>query len=381
MSTRKEYTFDRVVRIIFTTLFFAGVIWLITLLKNALLPFLVACLIAYIFEPFVQYNRRLLHLKGRITATFVTLFEVLFLFCLVITFISPIVISQISEMSTIMRQYASTELRGGIIPIEVHQFLKGHIDQEFMSKLLTQLEWKSIFENVVNTIQNVISGSVDFLLGFFNWLLVLIYLIFIMIDYERLARGFRRLVPKAYRKVTFTLANDIKQSMNQYFRGQATVAFIVGILFAIGFTIIDLPLAILLGLFIGVLNLVPYLQLISIIPVSILCIISSASGETDLLTLSLECFAVYCIVQVIQDMYLVPKIMGKTMGLNPAIILLSLSIWGTLLGFIGLIIALPLTTLLLSYYNRFILSDKNPGDCECNSSEASEPADSTPKEL
>ena len=57
---------------------------------------------------------------------------------------------------------------------------------------------------------------------------------------------------------------------------------------------------------------------------------------------------------------LVPKIMGKTMGLNPAIILLSLSIWGTLLGFLGLIIALPMTTLLLSYYNRYVLGNKSP---------------------
>jgi predicted PurR-regulated permease PerM len=64
--------------------------------------------------------------------------------------------------------------------------------------------------------------------------------------------------------------------------------------------------------------------------------------------------AVYVIVQVIQDFVLTPKIMGKAMGLNPAIILLSISVWGSLLGFIGLIIALPLTTLLISYYNRYI---------------------------
>ena len=61
----------------------------------------------------------------------------------------------------------------------------------------------------------------------------------------------------------------------------------------------------------------------------------------------------------IQDLYLTPRIMGKAMGLNPAIILLSLSIWGTLLGFIGLIIALPLTTLFLSYYKRFILMEED----------------------
>ncbi len=66
--------------------------------------------------------------------------------------------------------------------------------------------------------------------------------------------------------------------------------------------------------------------------------------------------AVYVVVQCIQDLFLTPKIMGKAMGLNPALILLSLSVWGTLLGFIGLIIALPLTTLLLAYYDMYITS-------------------------
>ena len=81
------------------------------------------------------------------------------------------------------------------------------------------------------------------------------------------------------------------------------------------------------------------------------------------------CVAVYAIVQIIQDLILTPRIMGKAMGLNPAIILLSLSVWGSLLGLIGLIIALPLTTLLLSYYDRYIIrrdrSDgEDPGEIE-----------------
>ena len=66
--------------------------------------------------------------------------------------------------------------------------------------------------------------------------------------------------------------------------------------------------------------------------------------------------AVFAIVQIIQDTFLVPKIMGKITGLNPAIILLSLSIWGSLMGMLGMIIALPLTTLMLSYYQRFIIN-------------------------
>jgi predicted PurR-regulated permease PerM len=75
----------------------------------------------------------------------------------------------------------------------------------------------------------------------------------------------------------------------------------------------------------------------------------------------LPALIVLVIVQVIQDMFLVPKIMGRTTGLKPAIILLSLFVWGALLGLVGMIIALPMTTLLISYYKRFILCES---ECE-----------------
>ena len=145
--------------------------------------------------------------------------------------------------------------------------------------------------------------------------------------------------------------------MNRYFRGQALIALCVGVLLAVGFKIIDFPLAVTLGLFIGVLNLIPYMQTIGIIPMLILALLRSAeTGENFWIIFGLA-LLVLGIVQMIQDLFLTPRIMGKAMGLNPAIILLALSIWGTLLGFIGLIIALPLTTLCLSYYKRFILQD------------------------
>ena len=67
---------------------------------------------------------------------------------------------------------------------------------------------------------------------------------------------------------------------------------------------------------------------------------------------------VFVVVQVITDMVLTPKIMGKAMGLNPAILLLSPSVWGALLGFIGLIVALPLTTLLIAYYKRYVVKEE-----------------------
>lgn len=166
--------------------------------------------------------------------------------------------------------------------------------------------------------------------------------------------GFKSIVPPKYKKRVFSIIDDVESSMNRYFRGQATVSFFVGISFCIGFWIIDLPMAIVLGLFIGLLNMVPYLQLISIPIAAILCLVSTVSTGSDFWVQFGLVIVVYCVSQLIQDLILIPKIMGKYMGLNPAIIFLSLSIWSALLGFVGLIIAVPLTTLLLSYYDKYI---------------------------
>ncbi len=216
---------------------------------------------------------------------------------------------------------------------------------------MTRQDFKSIFEYL----WRMISGGVSMVLSLLNWFLVILYLVFIMLDYEKLLDGFRHMVPPRYRSRVFAVADDVKRSMNHYFRGQSLVALCVGVLFSIGFLIIGMPLAVVLGMFIGLLNMVPYLQLISIIPTTILCLVCSIQGDVAFWTIWWECMAVYIVVQAIQDLFLTPKIMGKAMGLNPAIILLSLSVWGSLLGFIGLIIALPLTTLVLAYYNRYII--------------------------
>ena len=176
-----------------------------------------------------------------------------------------------------------------------------------------------------------------------------------MLDYERLMLSFKQLVPFAHRRKVFRIMDDVKNAMNRYFRGQFLIAMSVGVLFSIGFLLIKLPMAVVLGMFIGVLNMVPYLQLISLPIAALMCVVAYVSNGVDFWLIFWETMGVYVVVQCIQDLLLTPKIMGKAMGLNPAIILLSLSIWGCLMGFIGLILALPLTTLILSYYDQYVV--------------------------
>lgn len=354
-SSSRPYTFDRVVRMLITIVVLAAIVWLVDLLSSVLLPFLVAWLIAYLLEPFVQYNRRLLHVRNRWLPIFMTLFETVLLLSVLAIFVVPSVLDEMHQVSGLISRYLENGSSVSLIPVSVQEYIRENIDFAEISRQLTSQDVRSILD----TLGSLISGSYDIVLGIFNWFVVLLYVVFIMLDYERLLRGFKHMVPPKYRAVTFKITNDVKNSMNHYFRGQALVAFIVGILFSIGFLIIGLPLAVVLGLFIGLLNLIPYLQLISLIPATLLCLVYSVSGHIDFWTIWCETMAVYIIVQCIQDLFLTPKIMGRAMGLNPAIILLSLSIWGTLMGFIGLIVALPLTTLLLSYYDHYIDSHED----------------------
>lgn len=349
-TSPRPYTFDRVVRMVITLIGLLAAIWIIDLLKSVLLPFLVAWLIAYMLEPFVQYNKRLLRARKRWLPIMMTLFECVLIGAAVAMFLVPSVVDEMHAVAEWVGNYASSNKEISFIPKWLHEYLRSSIDFEKISNELTRQDIQAI----LSAAGSFISGGYDIVMGIFSWFIVVLYVVFIMLDYERLLRGIKRLVPPKYRDVTYGIGNDVKNSMNHYFRGQAVIAFLVGIMFCIGFLIIDLPMAIVLGLFIGVLNMVPYLQLISLVPTTLLCLVYASDTGADFWHVWWSCMAVYIIVQCIQDLVLTPRIMGKAMGLNPALILLSLSVWGTLLGFIGLIIALPLTTLLLSYYDHYI---------------------------
>ncbi len=351
---RIPYTFDRVVRILFTVATLIAVVFLLDSLKGVLLPFLVACVIAYMLEPIVHWNMRWTRSTTRFVPVALTLLEACAIVGLCCVVFIPYLISETREMTKMVSDYAASQIQIPYVSSSIHQFLRDNLDPNEISKLLSREEWTDLIKETLTSSWSFVSSGLALILGLLSWLIVILYVVFIMLDYERIMLSFRQLVPMRHRERTFRVANDIKNAMNRYFRGQFFVAFLVGILFSIGFLIIGLPMGVVLGLFIGMLNMVPYLQLISLPITAVLCIVCTASTGVDFWVIFWESMAVYVVVQIIQDLYLTPKIMGKAMGLNPAIILLSLSVWGSLLGFMGLIIALPLTTLLLSYYDQYI---------------------------
>ncbi|MDE5808339.1 MAG: AI-2E family transporter [Muribaculaceae bacterium] len=355
IDVRRPYTFDRVVRIVFSICAIVVTLLLLDYLKGVLLPFLVACLIAYMLEPVVKWNMKWLHMSARFIPVVFTLLEACMVVAIFFVTFIPYLVSECESMAEMIHKYATTQIDIPYISQSIHTFIKENLDLDQISHLLSREEWTSLIKSSISKSWNFLSSSLAVIFGVISWLIVLLYLIFIMLDYEKLMLSFRQLVPHRHRHRVFRIFDDIKNAMNRYFRGQFIIAFSVGILFSIGFVIIGLPMGVVLGLFIGMLNMVPYLQIISLPITTVLCLVWTVSTGGNFWMIFGESMAIYVIVQCIQDLILTPKIMGKAMGLNPAIILLSLSIWGALLGFMGLIIGLPLTTLILSYYNLYVI--------------------------
>lgn len=351
----KKITFDSFIRMVLGIGIIVGALMLIERLSGVLLPFFIAWLIAYLLYPLVKFFQYKLRLHNRIIAIICALLTLVLVAGGASYLLIPPVIEEFSRVQDLLTIYFADGINSTSIPKVLSKFIHQNIDMEAINRMLSQENIAEATKNIVPRLWTLLSDSIDFLFSILASFIILLYVIFILLDYESIAEGWIHLLPDKYRYFATTLVQDVQKGMNTYFRGQALVAFCVGILFCIGFLIIDFPLAIGLGLFIGVLNLVPYLQIIGFIPTIALAMLKAADTGGDFWIILASALAVFAIVQTIQDVIIVPKVMGKITGLNPAIILLSLSIWGSLMGMLGMIIALPITTLLLSYYQRFIV--------------------------
>ncbi|RHE90031.1 AI-2E family transporter [Bacteroides intestinalis] len=356
---RKKITFDSFIRAVILGAIIIGVLMLLKRLSGVLLPFFLAWLIAYLIYPLVSFFQHKLRLKNRIISIFCALFTLSVIGSVAFYLLVPPMIQEFLRVKDLLIEYFSTTHTASNVPTTLSEFIRQNIDLHILEQMFSQENILDALKVTVPKLWSLISESINLLFGFFTVFLILLYIVFILLDYESISEGWAHLMPKKYRETVTGILNDVKDGMNRYFRGQALVALCVGILFSIGFLIIDFPLAIGLGLFIGALNMVPYLQIIGFVPTIMLAILKAADTGDNFWIIIASAAAVFIVVQIIQDGYLVPRIMGKITGLNPAIILLSLSIWGSLMGMLGMIIALPLTTLMLSYYQRYIINQEN----------------------
>ena len=350
----KTITLDRLVRWVGAGLLILAILLLVNYLSSVLLPFFIAWFFAYLLYPMVKFVERRLHLP-RALSILLALIIVIAVVGGIVYLIIPPMIEQFEKLGQLASDYIRKSAHITSIPAAITQWWldnQDEIQNFFQSDTFTD-GIKTVMPGLFNFLGQTYSVIVSIIASF----ITLLYMFFILLDYEYLTNNWIRIFPKKNRPFWRELMQDVERELNNYIRGQGLVALCMGVLFCIGFTIIDFPMAIGLGIMIGIMDLVPYLHTFALIPTVLLALLKSADTGQNFWVILALALLVFIVVQLICDMVVTPKVMGKAMGLNPAILLLSLSVWGALLGFIGLIIALPLTTLLIAYYQRYITKE------------------------
>jgi predicted PurR-regulated permease PerM len=356
----KTYTFDRVVRILISAGMICGLVWLLNYLSDVLIPFAAALLLAYLINPLVVLIQK--KVNSRTTAVFLSLLAVVIVLIIGAIIVIPMITSELRNMGHLISKLLndSTLARRAAerLPPDIWQAIKDFTATQEVQDFFKNKDFLEVLKTTAHKIMpgvfGFISGAASLIMGLLGLSVVVLYVVFLLFDFQKVEDQWQEILPEPYRQPVREFAHDFERAMQRYFRAQAAVAAIVGVIFATGFGLIGLPLGILLGLFIGMLNMVPYLQVLGIVPAVLLAVVHALDTGNDLwVTLGLT-GGIFVVAQIIQDAVLVPRIMGKVTGLSPAIILLSLSIWGNLLGMFGLLIALPMTCLLWAYYQRLI---------------------------
>jgi predicted PurR-regulated permease PerM len=406
-------TFDRVVRVLISAVIVVGVLALLRYLADVLVPFAAAVVLAYLLNPLVSLFEEKTRRRGLAVAITVGGLSVIGL--AVFALILPVAYSQVTrfvrDLDKLRADLAAAinedptpsasssaggedqtrpegdeaksvvgwrELRQGWAEFRAQAdrldrsqrfvLLRNRLEGTYLGDLLDagiryvnsedfRLFLISAGKRLVAGGWSVVVFVGSLVLGLTVLILTLLYMVFLLLDFPEYARNWRSFLPPRYREPIVEFLLEFERVLRRYFRGQFVVSVIYASLLAVGFGLIGLPMGVLLGLGIGLLSMIPYLQIVGLVPAALLAVMRSIETDASFLGSLLLTFGVFAGVQMLQDWLITPRIMGKATGLRPVVILLGVFIWGKLLGFLGLVLAIPLSCLAIAYYRRYVLKD------------------------
>ena len=354
---RQEITFDRFIRgtlfVALLALFVAGINWL----SAVLLPFFAAWAIAWILAPVVNFLYVRCYIRPRFLAVILTLIGTTAIAVGALWLIVPPFLDGILHIKDALLRYLQNDSGHVVLPNWMQNLLQEWLDALQLEHKLKQGNVLQMLRTSLPHVWNVVQSTANVVISLASSAFALLYLVLLLADYDHYATIWLKYVPRSQRAFLEKLSNDMAHNMRGYFRGQMLVAISNGVMFSIGFWLIGLPMPVGMGIFVGVLSFIPYIQVLGILPAALLSLLQMADTGSSFWGMMALVFLVYVVVQVLQDTIFTPRIMGQIMGLSPAVVLLSLSVWGYIAGIIGLMVALPLTTLMLAYYQRYILEE------------------------
>lgn len=333
-----------------------GLAWFINRLSSVLLPIAIAGVIAYLMDPLVDFfeRRKIPRVRAILLVFFLALMLVLILFATVIPALVVEVQSLVASLpdhaqqarASLSKWLASSPM--GMKARAVWDEKIGPELQSFASQAIPVIStWLATQFTRVASWAGLLAGLA----------LVPVYTFYFLYEKSGIQRRWTDYLPlqesELKDELVFVL-NSINERLIVFFRGQVLVAMCVGILLVIGFTIIGLPYAVLLGAIAGLLGIIPYLGImISLVPALILSAIQM--GWTG----PLRVLAVVIVVQMAEGLFISPRIIGERVGLHPVTIIIAVMVGTTLLGgILGGVLAIPLTAALRTLMFRYVWKKK-----------------------
>ena len=157
------------------------------------------------------------------------------------------------------------------------------------------------------------------------------------------------------KSIFHTIIDDFNKSFVKYFKLRTKIVLLLSPIYLVSFIILDMPGTILITLLIVLLSYISYLQYIALIPLSVGCLILSVENPHGFLFYFCIVLGIFILASIIEELILTPRIMEKNIGINPVIITLAISVWSYLLGIPGLLLAIPMTGLIIILFKQYFL--------------------------
>jgi predicted PurR-regulated permease PerM len=185
-------------------------------------------------------------------------------------------------------------------------------------------------------------GATSTLAALVGLFLTLVFIFFMLRGFDRVITAVRDLVPPRYRDSVVARAREIDRAMSSFLRGQITVAMILAVLYTLGFLLVGVPLAVAVGLIAGLGNVIPFVGTAIGVVLATGLVLLENPGWTQLLAV----WGVFAVVQALEGWVITPKIVGESLDLSPFVVIVAVMVFGELFGFVGVLVAVPLTAVL-----------------------------------
>jgi len=325
-------------KIIIAFFIFCLLFYFLYSLKDILTPVFVSMFLAYLFDPVVD---RLEKYFSRTFAIITLIFFTIMIFSVFIIFVIPAFVGEFNKLYKLITSS---------IP-DIQAFIGKF---SFLTdNSLTYL--KKILPQSIHIVNKIINNTILIISNFLNILLIPVFTFYFLKEFDNIRLNVLDKIPVKFQNKVIDISKKIDDSVSSFVRGQLLVCVILGALYSIGLIIINVDLALIIGIFSGFASIIPYFGFLIGIILSL--IVSFIKYHT--IAGLIKVLIVFSIVQAMESFIITPKIVGDKVGLHPVVVILSLLIFGKIFGFIGLIIAIPLASFLKVIYNEFIIYYKN----------------------